>query len=964
MHYLRVAPMLIPLPNLGCSVDLERGLVDGPHGAVRLSSRERQLLAALHESAGDPVDRTTLAVRSGCADDRSVDFAIRGLRMKIEADPSAPRVVVTVRGHGYRLGLPRAMAPPAPPREHLTLEDRTVDVDLGTVQVLGSERSLTTYEREVLRLLYAADGGVVTRDRLAREVWGSRTALTTRRVDAVIHALRTAIEPVPSVPRVILTARGQGYRLSRERPRSNLGGPLDRLTGRQIELDTALSAVGEHRWVAVIGPPGIGKTALAAEVCRQLAASLPGGAWWVDCADQRTAAGVVRAALAVLGAAPSDDPRTLAGTLVRRPKMALVLDNLEQVSGIEELIVAVVRAASSVNLIGTSSRALAIPTGRTVVLSGLSVDAGRVLYLKLAEDSGAVVDPSQYDDVDRFVNAVDRLPLAIVLAAQMARVLPPGELAGTSPLELHGSPILHRHASLRATLDWTWQLATAQQREALVACQVFRAPFTLAALAEVSGAALPVVRDLVSRSFLTEVAATAGSPRYRLFGVMADYLAARRAPSEAVREAHARWFAARAADLDRRATANWWRTVGEVLPLSEDLEAASVHLASLDPEEAARIQVFLFGLWSGEVGGAGPVVDLLLDTRPVGAFPSRSKLWLCRWRRAIREGDLARSASALDAAIADGLDPLDWDYRRARREDDSYAGRVEPDPGPKPDDPAHEASWLLLVGLHQSRLGRRAHGAEWIERARLVARRRGDLADERTAEAAAASLMLESTAVPPESLALRFEALALSYEATGQPHMARHHLWIAGMCRYKSGNLARARELGQGVLDRARTLGHAHDELRAETLLLVIGVADDDPVEFVTRAAELLARAAAFEDRFSRGAAAFCLCVGLARSGDRAAACALADDQQAFVRPDVAVALQAIAGLVDPTRPPVSPVEDDGTSYAMVVNLVRHLRHGAPLATPTRRAMTRFPPLRAVRSLATPEHPADASAGG
>jgi DNA-binding response OmpR family regulator len=210
------------LRELGCTFDRDRRLLGGPRGPVRLSASEARLLEVLYGAEGGPVGRRELQQACGLGTDRAVDFTVRRLRTKIERDPSDPRVVLTVHGHGYGLGLGGAAGVVPAPRERVTIGAVEADLPLGIVYRSGSERSLTTLQRQVLQVLTEAVGTPVTREALFRTVWGRTDRRGLRAVDAVVAQLRQAIEPRPDQPVHLITVRNVGYRLVREIAHTNV----------------------------------------------------------------------------------------------------------------------------------------------------------------------------------------------------------------------------------------------------------------------------------------------------------------------------------------------------------------------------------------------------------------------------------------------------------------------------------------------------------------------------------------------------------------------------------------------------------------------------------------------------------------------------------------------------------------------------------------------------------------------
>jgi hypothetical protein len=189
------------------------------------------------------------------------------------------------------------------------LGEREIDVERGLVRTQETEHALTTLQRELLQILVASAGAVVSREVLR-----------------------------------------QGYRLKVAPSRTNQAGELPALWVSEQTLAEVLRACESPGWVLLTGPPGAGKTSLAQHACRALAERLPGGAWWLDCQGLSEEEEVLAAIRELLGAE----------SLERRPPLALVLDGLE-------LTPLSLGTAPGLRLLCTSSRKLELP-GPTWVL--------------------------------------------------------------------------------------------------------------------------------------------------------------------------------------------------------------------------------------------------------------------------------------------------------------------------------------------------------------------------------------------------------------------------------------------------------------------------------------------------------------------------------------------------------------------------------------------------------------------
>jgi predicted ATPase/DNA-binding SARP family transcriptional activator len=426
-------------------------------------------------------------------------------------------------------------------------------------------------------------------------------------------------------------------------PRHNLPERLTSLVGREGELREVAKLVEEHRLVTVTGPGGAGKTSLAVALAGRLAAGHPDGVWLVELAALREPALLGEAVAAVLGleevAGRDIPPRAerLASFLPDKA-MLLVLDNCEHlVEACAGLARRLLEAAPRLRVLATSREVLGVP-GEVVWPipplalpapddesdAGVAGDAGQAaapealagfdavrLFVERASsaDPGFVLDAASAPVVAELCRRLDGLPLAIELAAARTRALPPAELAARLEdrfrLLAGGARALDpRQQTLRATVDWSWDLLEERDRRLLRRLSVFSGGWTVAAAEAVCGGdgleaaeVLDGLFRLVDRSL---VVAAGGDPaRFTMLETLRAYGAERLAEageSGLLAARHTAWCLELAEQAAAYRTARPWlrRVAADYANLRAALDRT---VAGREVETALRLAAALAWFW-------------------------------------------------------------------------------------------------------------------------------------------------------------------------------------------------------------------------------------------------------------------------------------------------------------------------------------------------------------------------------
>jgi len=340
--------------------------------------------------------------------------------------------------------------------------------------------------------------------------------------------------------------------------------PPTRLVGRRLELVAVTALVRDVRLVTLTGPGGAGKTRLALAAAAELGAELPGGALFVDLAPITDASLVLQTIADALEVPETaDEPVAALAAHIGGREQLVVLDNFEQVQAAALDVGALLTATTGLRVLVTSRVPLRLSGEHEYPVPPLPIDDAVKLFADRARalDPGFAVGDTNVAHISHVCRRLDGLPLAIELAAARTRVLPPAALAErlTESLDLltEGARDLPaRQQTLRATLDWSYQLLADDERALLARLSVFAGGITLEAIEAVVGAgSLPALATLVDNNLVRRIASD--TPRFALLETIRDYAAeqlrARGERAEFARR-HAEYFVAAAESADEQIT--------------------------------------------------------------------------------------------------------------------------------------------------------------------------------------------------------------------------------------------------------------------------------------------------------------------------------------------------------------------------------------------------------------------------
>jgi predicted ATPase/class 3 adenylate cyclase len=680
----------------------------------------------------------------------------------------------------------------------------------------------------VVRLCTAANGGQVL-----------VSAATASLVSAELEDLgEHALKDFPTPRRVFhLVVDGLGA-ASFPRPRTlragqtNLPEQISSFVGRERELSEVRELLASSRLVTLTGTGGVGKTRLAVRVGSELLDGTGDGVWFVDLAAVSDPAGVpaaVAAGLRVTLPAGASALEILAGALEGR-NLLVVIDNCEQVVGaVAPLVEGLLLRCNGVSVLATSREplrvtgeevyrvpSLATPTqGVEDAESVRESDAVRLFVERAGvQRAGLLVDGTNAALLARVCRRLDGIPLAIELAAVRVRSLSLAELDARldhrlSLLRSGARTAPQRQQTLRALIDWSYELLTAPERTVLARLSVFAGSgFDLEAAEAVGDPdgvdaleVIDVLDELVAKNLLV-AEDISGAVRYRLLETVREYaaakLAAEGAPGVAgAKRAHLHHYSSLAESVGPMLRSAERRTALDRLWAEYEnlLTALDYCLESGDVDPGLRLAGALTSFWHLRGGAAEirPILERLL-THPAAQDPT-----LGRARALVADSEQALVLWEIEPAIARAQEGLEI----ARRHHE----------------PSLVAEALYLLAFAEYCHGEAQRALEHAEEGIAVAGEVDDASMLAALHAAAAAALdnLDADSRPAAEHSLAYA------RQSGNPHQIGFALRNLGYLNLIEGEPAQARVLLEEAVAIQRDLGQPWEVVEG---LMEIALAD------------------------------------------------------------------------------------------------------------------------------------------
>ncbi len=576
---------------------------------------------------------------------------------------------------------------------------------------------------DILTVLVEQPGETIGKRELMARVWPGLN-VEEENLKVNVAALRRALADTSANATYIVTESGRGYRFiapvrAEEMPafgqaqlaaapdspnsqgrRHNLPISASSIFGRDETIAGIGADLEQGRLISIVGAGGVGKTTVALAIAERLVDRFAGGIWLVDLSPLKDAALVPNAIAAAIGlTAQSANMLAALSEFLREREMLLVLDNCEH------LIDAVAFAASrlladaaSVKILATSREALAVRGERVRRLSGLPSPPDRAfltaaqalaypavqLFADRAADSleGFTLSDADAPIAAEICRRLDGLALAIELAATRVDVFGVGGISRQLddrlrlPAGMRDGP--ERHRTLTATIDWSYELLSENERALLRRLSVFAGPFSLAsacavaideagyeATNEAAGrrSTIDALASLVAKSLVAAEAGD-GEMEYRLLAVTRGHALEKLGHGEEfenTRRRHAAHLLDIAEEAKERAatlSADAWlaRYAGKIDDLRDALRWA-FERAGDDAAPAVRLTIAAIPFWKALslVEECRVATERALEARFATGRDTRQELILLLALGATTlhtQGPVARVGTALEAALA------------------------------------------------------------------------------------------------------------------------------------------------------------------------------------------------------------------------------------------------------------------------------------------------------------------------
>jgi predicted ATPase/DNA-binding winged helix-turn-helix (wHTH) protein len=543
-----------------------------------------------------------------------------------------------------------------PPGERYAFGPFLLDASLFQLLRDGVSVPVQPKTLELLVLLVRHRDRILSREEIERVLWPD-VHVTDQSLRQLLHRLRQALDDDGDVLETVPRKGVRFVAALREEPApepSPSRPPFERdpFVGRQQELDELDRCLdGGARLVTVCGPGGCGKTRLVVHRWQQDEAVL-----WVDLSEARDLDGLVGAVGRALDVPLLQQPiERLAHVLAARGPCVVLLDNFEQlVSFAEPTLGAWLERCPQATFVVTSREVLAVRGEHVLQLGPMAPGDAQQLFSRRAAAARADFQPGE-DAIPELVELLDRLPLALELAAARVRTLTPPQILAR--LSDRFALLTARHTTLWDTLDWSWSLLLPHEQQVLAQLSVFAGGFTLQAadgVVELPAGSPPlqdVLGALVDKSLVQPVA----QDRLGLLWSVRDFARHQletHGDAPLARDRHGRWFSRWGAQeiVDRREGPDGPQLLRTLAGELGNLKEAVQHAVRQGHGEIAALCAM--GSWT-VLAMTGPLSEgrALLEAALDGAGPRRALVQTALGRALRLEGKPGQARAHAEAGL-------------------------------------------------------------------------------------------------------------------------------------------------------------------------------------------------------------------------------------------------------------------------------------------------------------------------
>ncbi len=416
----------------------------------------------------------------------------------------------------------------------------------------------------------------------------------------------------------------------------NLPAQSTPFIGRTQELQAVSDLLRDPavRLLTLLGAGGIGKTRLAVAAAEHVAPAFPDGVTFVSLAPLTTAGALIQTIGHALGMdfAQTLDPRTQLLDYLRERTILLVMDSWDHMLAGLPVLAEILSSTQAVKVLATSRVKLNLQGETVLNIDGLDYptlpepDSAQSSAVMLFVQAAKRAQPDfeltseTLPDVVTICQIVEGMPLGIELAASCVAALSVRDIVhemrgNLDFLATDDTGVLDRQRSLRAVFEYSWQLLTDEEREAFARIAVFRGRFTRSAGQAVTGASIRQLMALANKSLLWRDADTGAYQIHEVSRQFAEEKLIETGQSEAIRDAHSRYYLAMLADNRRDLEGRRQLEVLESIETDlENFRAAWRWAARRGLTEELRKALYAFGLYFLLRGELVAGADLFTDT--------------------------------------------------------------------------------------------------------------------------------------------------------------------------------------------------------------------------------------------------------------------------------------------------------------------------------------------------------------